>query len=150
MISFNVARALWTLHRLQSELLPDVAANLLEQGQDTPTIRLLAGLVRPTAREVEPLFATVINEMKLQPLCDHEAALIVAKHIAQETLVGNLSPLDCASRIAGLCTLVNYAEPFSEFMHLEDLWQCMPESRSGIEADIIKAANELLQPKIGP
>ena len=143
-ISFEVAHALWTLHRLQSELMPEIAADLLEQGRDTPTIRVLAGLVRPSAWEVEPLFSAVISEMNLKPQNDHEAALIVARHIAKETVNGGLSATECASRIASLCSIVNYAVPFSEFMHLADLWQCMPEARAGIESDILKAANDLV------
>lgn len=63
----------WVLGGLRPEELPDQATLALEQGFDGTALRQLAGLVRPTLRELETLPNRAFAEMGL-PMIDKQQA----------------------------------------------------------------------------
>src|SRR3989454_11594841 len=61
--SLDLVAAKWVLGRIPSEALPRIASDLLEAGRDTPTLRRLAGELRPTLGESGPLFEEILDEL---------------------------------------------------------------------------------------
>jgi hypothetical protein len=84
--------ALTRLNMLEGETLPDRACELLEAGLDPPpALRQLAGLVRPTLREAEPVLRRALGELGVAaPRADD--VLLVALDVAERILRGAIRP----------------------------------------------------------
>jgi hypothetical protein len=87
----QLLQARWVLGGLGADELVDQAALALEQGFDGTALRQLAGLMKPTLRDLELLPERAFSEMGLRP-CDRDQAvdLLIAR---RETLT---SPTICA------------------------------------------------------
>jgi hypothetical protein len=82
--------ARWQSHSLYGEDMPRIAADLLEAGHDTPTIRRLAGEMNvSSSSDVELLVERMFKEFAIRyPLSDEGAKLIVSRQIAREVIAG--------------------------------------------------------------
>ena len=83
--------------------MPAIAADLLEAGYDTPSLRRLAGetLIRCSA-DAESLVKSVLRELGVTyPLSDRQARLLAARQVAREVIAGKLEPWTAAYRIEG-------------------------------------------------
>ena len=81
--------------------MPDVAADLLEAGYDSPSLRRLAGetQIRCTA-DAEPLVASTFHELGVRyPLAVEQAELITIRRIAREVIAGRRNPWAAARHI---------------------------------------------------
>lgn len=89
-LSPAIVAARWRSHGLYGEDMPGVAADLLEKGYDTPSLRRLAGEMNVTcSADVEPLAAKVFQELGVKyPLTEKEARLITSRQIAREVIAG--------------------------------------------------------------
>jgi hypothetical protein len=90
----SMLAARWVSHDLWVEDLPRVAADLLELGYDTPSLRRLAGeLALSSSFEAEPLVALVFKELGVQhPLPQIESKLTISRQIAREVIAGKRNP----------------------------------------------------------
>jgi hypothetical protein len=93
--------ARWQLHDLYGEDMPPIAADLLEAGHDSPTIRRLAGEMNVrSSSEVEPFVERMFREFGVRyPLSDAEAKLILSRQIAREVIAGIRNPWASANKL---------------------------------------------------
>jgi len=97
--------ALWRMKQLPPEKVPGIACDALENGLDGPALRYLAGLDRPTSREIDGTFDEACSELGIVPLSASAVeerlsnewiwnATQVAKHISAQILSGSLNPAE--------------------------------------------------------
>jgi hypothetical protein len=81
--------------------MPEIAADLLEAGYDTSTIRRLAGEMNVrSSSDVEPLVERMLREFAIRyPLSDTQANLIFSRQIAREVIAGVLNPWVAANKL---------------------------------------------------
>lgn len=89
-LSPMILAARWAAHDLYGEDMPGIAADLLENGFDSPALRRLAGEMQiDNSEAAEPLVSRMFSELGiLYPLRDHEAKLIVSRQVAREVIAG--------------------------------------------------------------
>src|SRR6185312_12779867 len=93
--------AKWYCGFVQTEDLPEFAADALEAGYDGPALRRLAGLIKPTSTDVVDLFEKALTEIgtvKIQNA--QQAAVLVARSTARDILEERIDPLRGAACIA--------------------------------------------------
>src|SRR5262249_24218964 len=79
----EVLQARWVLGGIRADELPDQAALALEQGYDGTALRQLAGLVRPTLRDLEALPEKAFADMGRQPMDKDQAVeVLIARGMA--------------------------------------------------------------------
>jgi len=77
--------------------MPGIAADLLEAGFDSPSLRRLAGEIATCSADVEELVAKVIREFGLPyPMPEEQAQLIFARQLAREVIAGRRLPWSAA------------------------------------------------------
>lgn len=81
--------------------MPRIAADLLEAGNDTPTIRRLAGEMNVrSSSDVETLVERMFREFAIRyPLSQVEANLIISRQIAREVIAGLQNPWAAANKL---------------------------------------------------
>jgi hypothetical protein len=96
-----IVAARWRSGGLYGEDMPGIAADLLEKGYDTPSLRRLAGETNIThSADVEPLAAKVFHELGVKyPLTENEAKLIASRQIAREVIAGRRNAWASASHL---------------------------------------------------
>jgi len=97
--------ALWRMDQLPPEDVPKVACDALERGLDSPALRYLAGLQRPTSRDIGKAFDDACSQLGIVPAPaevvkqrqDYEwiwNATQIAKRVSTQILDGSLDPVD--------------------------------------------------------
>jgi hypothetical protein len=97
--------ALWRMNQLPPEDVPKLACEALEQGLDSPALRCLAGLQRPTSSEIGKLFDDACSQLGIVPASASAIAerlndewiwnaTQVAKRISNQILDGTLDPVE--------------------------------------------------------
>jgi hypothetical protein len=91
----------WASGDLRGEDMPAIAADLLEIGIDTPSIRRLAGELQVhCAADVEPLVSRMFHELGIKyPLAEKDAQLFVSRQIAREVIAGTRNAWAAASHL---------------------------------------------------
>jgi hypothetical protein len=89
-LSPQLLAAAWTCHDVYGEEMPAVAANLLEAGFDSPSLRRLAGEIGVAcSADVEEIVAKTFRELNIRyPLSEMQARLIVSRQVAREVIGG--------------------------------------------------------------
>jgi hypothetical protein len=97
----HLLAARWTVHDLYGEDMPRIAADLLEAGHDTPTIRRLAGEMNVrSSSDVESLMERLFRECAVRyPLSQTEAKLTISRQIAREVIAGIRNPWAAANKL---------------------------------------------------
>ena len=139
-------RAHWELRRLPPENLPDIAAQLLGAGFDGPSIRELAGLVRPSRSEVEALADAAFEEAGAEHLGPVEAAWVVAREVASAIVAGKIPPHQGARDIANLARMSPELTPLNAFAGLASEWEDDLAHRRQYEAAIRDEALTIAEP----
>lgn len=91
--------ARWASHDLYGEDMPAVAADLLEAGLDTPSLRRLAGetLLRSSA-DAEGLVTRLFTELGIPyPIGESQALMIYTREIARQVIAGLRNPWSAAN-----------------------------------------------------
>ena len=109
--ALDLARARFALGTLMSADLPVLATTLLAGGVDSPSLRTLAGVTRPTMSECAPLFERVMQESGLPPLEKQQAVRVLVRHYAEAIVSGEIEPYQGAREI---WELSDRYEPFQE------------------------------------
>jgi len=113
--------AYWSLGQLKSEALPRIAQEALEEGLDSPSVRMLAGEQNPIMSDAGPVFEQVLIELSVAIPQRREAAIRIAKHHAEAIVSGRISAIEGARRIIG--EAYHYCDELNEllaFVGLED------------------------------
>jgi hypothetical protein len=81
--------------------MPSLAADLLENGADTPALRRLAGEMRVTcSADVEELVGETFRELSVPyPISEMHAKLIFTRQIAREVIAGERNAWAAASHL---------------------------------------------------
>ena len=137
-------RALWQMGHLPPEQLPQVATDLLVAGSDSRALRLLAGLMDPTAAEADPLLNQALSELGVPQLGRDEACKAAARELAKQALSGVLSPYAASSSLGGLCSDCDWPSYLIAFAAALDEWDDFPSARSEIERQILHDCREVL------
>jgi len=93
--------ARWAADDIRPEQLPGIAADLLEAGLDSPSIRRLAGEMQVGRRaDVEELVAKMLTELGVKaPGSEVEAKMTCTLQIAREVIAGLQNPWKAASKL---------------------------------------------------
>jgi hypothetical protein len=93
--------ARWQSHDLYGEDMPQIAADLLEDGYDTPSIRQLAGEMNVrSSSDVESLVERMFTELAIRyPITEVEAKLLISRQIAREVIAGIRNPWAAANKL---------------------------------------------------
>lgn len=131
---------------LPVEALPDVAADLLVLGYDSPALRELAGHPRNDSRGARDLWAMVRDEVGVPYEDDAEARWMLVREWASRMVDGSLDPVEGANAILG-CGWFELGQPveLNGFVALMDDWEEMPSHRAETKAMLIVSAREVLQ-----
>jgi hypothetical protein len=135
--------ARWQTHDLYGEDMPRIAADLLEAGYDTSTIRRLAGEMNVrSSSDVEPLVERMFREFAIQyPLSETQASLIFSRQIAREVIAGVRNPWAAANKLE--ITIWGWRAPnlvLGTIFGINEAIDIEPKYRPSIEA----LRNELL------
>jgi hypothetical protein len=84
------------LGELGSDQLPDVAVKLLQEGYDSPSLRVVAGDLHPDMAETGKTFRDALQELGVR-ITLKEALLIRARSIAEAIVEGAVAPMAGAS-----------------------------------------------------
>jgi hypothetical protein len=100
-LSPSMLAARWVSHDLYGEDMPSVAADLLERGLDSPSLRRLAGEMNVThSADVAPLVAAAFRELGTTwPQSERDAKLIASRQVAREVIHGQRNPWQAASHL---------------------------------------------------
>ena len=81
--------------------MPAIAADLLEAGFDSPSLRRLAGEMHVThSADIAPLVTATFREIGITyPFSEHDARLIASRQIAREVIHGRRNPWTAASHL---------------------------------------------------
>jgi hypothetical protein len=96
--------ARWASHDLYGEDMPSVAADLLESGYDSPSLRRLAGETGiHNSADAEPLVAKMFHELGIPyPSSERMSKLITSRQIAREVIAGLSDPWRAASALGSI------------------------------------------------
>jgi hypothetical protein len=100
-LSPTLLAARWASHDLYGEDMPSLAADLLESGLDTPSIRRLAGEMRVAcSADVEEIVGRMFHELSVPyPISETEARANFALQVAREVIAGERNAWAAASHI---------------------------------------------------
>lgn len=131
---------------LRSEHLPELAANALVRGLDSPSLRILAGQRPADVRDSADLFERALDELGFTVPAPDEAAWSLARVTAQQIGEGVISPVAGADEIwRSAFHRVEDSGDLRIFIGLASTLHDHPEDLAVIESEIVAAAKELLQ-----
>jgi len=124
------------------EAIVSKAANVLNEGVDSHSIRQLAGMSSAESDEVRTVFHAALRELGLEAPSPHEAAILVATEVASRIAGGSTSPYDGAKEIWNIVRRLPL-EPLPEldtFVYGASEWEERPEDQKNFAAGIVAAA----------
>jgi hypothetical protein len=131
-----------------SELLPDLAADALVRGLDSPSLRLLAGTRRQDVRDARDLFLSAVDELGWEPPSKEVALRTLALHWAEQMVSGEMKPHEAASRIWWrVANPLGKPDDLIVFVALAVEWDDHPEARPEIEDQMLDEARRLIAPR---
>lgn len=139
--------ARWYCSRVLPEDMPEFAADALEAGFDGPALRRIAGLIRPTSRDVGGLFECALCEIGTVRVQSKEQALVFLSRLtALDIVEGRIEPLHGAETLAGYAMALEYPHFIAEFVQLADMprWGEYAPSPQQLAQEIIAEARQLL------
>jgi hypothetical protein len=113
MVDLQTAMAYRRLGTLAREDLPDVATEALLNGEDTVSLRLLAGLTPVEEDQAWHLFDRAIEELGLHPPGELDATRIVTASIAQQASTGGMRLHEAIRTLAAVCVRLRWQVPES-------------------------------------
>jgi len=111
----------WYFGELHHEDLPSICIEAIEHGYDGPMLRRIAGLVKPTSRDVTDVqIERTFHEMGVAaPVSERDCQLFLATETAQAAVAGLQNPFDAATHIRiGICNFKPEPAEFAEIVRL--------------------------------
>jgi hypothetical protein len=116
----EIIEARLTLDLIGSSDMPKIAWDALEAGLDGRYIRRLAALDSPTYFEVRDVLPQAMEEMRIVKISRDEAALRIAKRLAQEIMDGGKDPLKHTRELEWLWIKAGYPRAIQSVGNLDD------------------------------
>ena len=130
---------------IPSEQYPDVAADLLVDGYDSPSLRELAGHPRNDPRGAGDLWVQVREELGKPFEDDRDVRRTLVRHWLQQIVDGILEPYIGTNLVLGQAWHeLGQPMELNYLVALRDDWDDMPQSREDICSKIVDAAHEVL------
>lgn len=131
---------------LRSEDLVDVGAAALEDGCDSPALRVLAGLTLAEADEARATFDRTLSELNVAIPSKRDAVMRLARETAKGILSGTTGAYEGAKQIWDLSLRVPDEElpELDTFVYAAGEWEDRPEDRRVFDDGIVAAARELV------
>src|SRR5215510_6877242 len=108
--------------RLLSEDYVDWAGEMLVEGYDSHSLRILAGLDRrASAFETEHYFARVLKELNLNPPDPDTAVRAYGCDIARQIIEGKITAHNGVRELARICVGMCYERDFIGWYELDDI-----------------------------
>jgi hypothetical protein len=122
-----------------TEELPDLAAEALVRGLDTPSLRQLAGTPSNEVRDARDFFLQAVEELGWRKPADESARETLVRHWAEQMLAGTLTPYE-ASRLIWKKASWQLPEEagLMVFVGLASEWDDHPEYRSDLEVQMLE------------
>jgi hypothetical protein len=100
-LSPSLIASRWVTGDLRGENMPGIAADLLEIGYDSRSLRRLAGEMEASnSAALEPLVGAMFRELGVNyPMPEREAKIIVSRQIAREVIAGKRNPWAAANHL---------------------------------------------------
>jgi hypothetical protein len=100
-LSHKLLAAQWVRGDLRPEEMPSIAAELLENGKDSPALRRLAGEMHVFCRaDVEEIVGRVFEELWASyPISETQAKMTLTRQIAREVIAGERDAWAAASHL---------------------------------------------------
>jgi hypothetical protein len=126
LMDLQTATAYRRMGILAREDLPDIATEALLRGEDTESLRLLAGLTPVETDQAWDLFDRAVEELRLDLPDDLAAARVVTASIARQASTGEIGLHDGIRRLSAVCGWLRWQPPESmaclvEAFHLVDV-----------------------------
>ena len=146
----------WYFRELSHEDLPAICIEGLEHGYDGPMLRRLAGLVKPTSRDVTDVqVARAFREMGIAaPVSERDCQLFLAIETAQAAAAGTQNPFDAATHIRiGICNFKPEPAELAEIVRLSEESEHAPrwnwgQLEKGLRREFETLARGELKPKL--
>ena len=135
------------LGRLHSDDLAGVAVEALQDGCDSPSLRILAGLTAAEVDEARVLFERALFEMNIIVPSKRNAVMRLALEIAKEILAGRTDAYVGAKKIwdLTLCAPNEDLRELDSFVYAASEWQDRPEAGEILGEGITAAARDLVR-----
>lgn len=138
------------------EDLPSICIEALEHDHDGPTLRRLAGFVKPTPRDItEMQIERAFKEMGVAaPISERDCQLFLATEAAQAAVAGTQNPFDAATHIQiGICKFRTEPAELGEIVRLSEESEHAPRWDWGrlehrVRRELETLANGELKPKL--
>lgn len=141
----KIAAAKVVLKIALPEDLIEAGVDALEEGLDTRSLRILAGLTVSEADEARPLFDLTLDELNILKPNQHDAVMLLAREYAKQILDGKISAYLGARRIWDIAVIPDEHVPeLDTFEYGASEWEDRPEDAKIFEKGIIAAAKDLL------
>jgi hypothetical protein len=100
-IGLPIGLALYKLDLISSENMPDLATSALEQGYDSPSLRILAGLIPSldSSWEINTYLEKALIELNISELSSSMACLILIRYYLQQIIDGDISPFEGLEKV---------------------------------------------------
>jgi hypothetical protein len=134
-----------TIGDLGTEELPDLAADGLARGVDSPSLRLLAGTSRHDVRDARDLLIEAMSELGIPLPSEADGRRALVRFWARRMVEGSLSPIEASRRIwwEGWSEL-GCPDDLTVFVGLASEWEDAPDHRAEYERDMLAEARALL------
>jgi hypothetical protein len=144
-MTIELAEALLCCGELRREEIPAVAADLLEAGTDTPSVRELAGLVGLDLSRAHDLLRRVLQEMNRPTPTRDEVATIIARDLAARVVAEGANLKGLAASGARLAVALDYHSDLMPFYVADDEYDdpgMCPSS--DVDQELVRYAKSLL------
>jgi hypothetical protein len=142
LMTLELAEALLSCGELRREDIPDVAAELLAAGTDTPTVRVLAGLVGQELSQAHELFVRMLSELGRTAPTRDQAATTMARDLASQALAPGAHLRRICREGARLAFAMDYHRALLPFYEADAYYDC-PDLSADVEG-LLRHSRELL------
>lgn len=151
-MDLELVAAEWEAGLLAPERVPAIAVRLMEDGLDSPSLSLAAGLLPSETADAHRLFHAALAELGVprERSTEEERGAALAAEYARRILDDEVEPYQGARTIWQLAIDHFDSETYRRVGNLDaliilaDEWEQLPEQRAEIEQDIREQAKRVL------
>jgi hypothetical protein len=144
--SLHLLQAQWVLGETRADQVPRICTDLLVQGYDTESLRLLAGLTRAEEDRVVDLLPGLFRELGMARPSRVQATWCLVQNLARDIVSRKVNAADGAWAIGNFGTGSDPLFPSLRiFIGLSSEWDGDPERQEEYESEIRQQALRLLK-----